>query len=101
MYAVSEISTSTLTIYYSGHCDYAAKSQAVVVNPKVSQLDDAYQILLTIDFHEKVKKLGLIMNSKPKRFLLTEATMDNVTMHTNTNSSEAGNIADRSTVPVL
>jgi hypothetical protein len=39
----------------------------IVVNPRLLQLDDVCQILLdgnTIDFHQKVKKLGLIMNSK-------------------------------------
>jgi hypothetical protein len=39
----------------------------MVVNSRLLQLDDACQILLdgnTIDFHQKVKKLGLIMNSK-------------------------------------
>jgi hypothetical protein len=37
----------------------------------------------------------------PKRFRYTEVTLANVTIHTNTNSSEAGHIADRPTVPVL
>jgi hypothetical protein len=39
----------------------------MVVNPKLLQLDDACQISLdgnTIDFHQKIKNLGLIMNSK-------------------------------------
>jgi hypothetical protein len=60
MLIVSVDSTSTLTIYYSGHCE-------TVVNSRLLQLDDACQILLdgnTIDFHQKVKKLGLIMNSE-------------------------------------
>jgi hypothetical protein len=45
----------------------ATKSQAMVVNPRLLQLDDACQISLdgnTIAFHQKVKNLGLIMNSK-------------------------------------
>jgi hypothetical protein len=45
----------------------AFKSQAMVVNLRLLQLDDASQILLdgnTIDFHQKVKNLGLIINNK-------------------------------------
>jgi hypothetical protein len=45
----------------------ATKSQAIVVNPTLLQLDNACRISLdanTIAFHQKVKKLGLIMNSK-------------------------------------
>jgi hypothetical protein len=40
---------------------------AMVVNLRLLQLDDASQILLdgnTIDFHQKVKNLGLIINNK-------------------------------------
>jgi hypothetical protein len=37
----------------------------------------------------------------PKRLIHTEVTLANVTIHTNTNASEAGYIADRPTVPVL
>jgi hypothetical protein len=36
----------------------------------------------------------------PKRFLHTEATLANITIHTHTNSSEAGHIAACPTVPV-
>jgi hypothetical protein len=45
----------------------AAISQSMVVNPRHFQLDAACQILLdviTIDFHQKVKKIGVDMNSK-------------------------------------
>jgi hypothetical protein len=43
------------------------KSQAMVVNSRFLQLDDACQVSFdgnTIDFHQKVKNLGLIMNGK-------------------------------------
>jgi hypothetical protein len=49
------------------HVINATKSQAMVVNPRLLQLDDACQILLdgnTIDFHQKVRNLGLMMNIK-------------------------------------
>jgi hypothetical protein len=45
----------------------ATESQAMLVNPRLLQLGDACQILLddnTIDFYQKVKNLGLMMNSK-------------------------------------
>jgi hypothetical protein len=57
----------------------------------------------TIDLHQKVKILGLIMNNKltcgMTRYQKYAETfsMANVTIHTNTNSSEAGHI----TVPVF
>jgi hypothetical protein len=54
------------------------------------KFDDPCQILLdgnNIDFHQKVKNCGLIMNkpdieNMPKLFLHIEATLANVTVHT-------------------
>jgi hypothetical protein len=65
MLIISEDSTSTLTIYCSGHCE-----TAMVVMHRFLQLDDACQILLdnTIDFHQKVQKLGLIIETFHKQF---------------------------------
>jgi hypothetical protein len=66
---VSVDSTSTLTIYYSDHCETASQSTRPNLRSwwlilSLLQLDDACQILLdgnTIDFQQKVKKLGLIL----------------------------------------
>jgi hypothetical protein len=63
------------TLQY-GHCNTASQStrpklgqkKAMVVRPRLLQLYDTCQISLdgnTIDLHQKVKKLELIMNSKP------------------------------------
>jgi hypothetical protein len=120
MLIVSGDPTSTLTIYYSDHRE-TAYSQSTRPNlrpwwlilSRLLQLDDACQILLdgnTIDFHQRVKNLGLIMISKLtwddqilkicRNVFFTLKRLWQI-CHNSHHSSEAGHIADRPTVPVL